>query len=1080
MNLKKNFAVLLLLLFAFTTQAQQSLVYAHDNADFKRALQLFDAKKYVSAQRKFKQVFRNIEQPHSEVKMNSEYYIALCALELFNKDAEYLFVRFIENHPQSPKVRKARFQLGQYNYRKKRWTSTVKWFEQVDENDLEAEEIPEFQFKYGYALFRKKKYSEAQKLFHKAKSVESDYQKSSQFYFAHLSYKFNYNEIAYKEFKALESDSIFGSIVPYYITQILYLQNKNEELVAYGGPFSRKANTKRGPEISRLVGEGYYKLGNYDSTVVFFENYKKQVSKMDTMAFYQLGYAYFQKKDFKKALQNLLKSADDETKVGQASMYYAGDCFIQLGDKNSARRAFRNAHKNPHDFEITENSLFNYAKLSFELDIDPYHESIMALENYIKMYPSSNNVDRARKILLNVYLNTKDYPSAISALEKIKDKGPELNAAYQKVTYYKGIQEFNNQSIGFRNKGNLDNYSKAIFYFNKSLKNPEDRELVALANYWKAESLFRLGEFKAAIGQYNLFKKSPGAILIEEYKEVDYQLGYANMRLGEYGPAIKSFRNYINKYSKSKGTLKVNDAHLRTGDCYLILSNNLTGLQKQNELIHATKYYKSAIDLNLIKSDYPYYQLGQSYKLLNKYELEAEAFENLIFKHPDSKYIDDAKFKAGDVYYERLAKYDIAYKYFEDIVTNHKNNSSLVQQSYNKMGNIKRDKGQFEEAAQLFEKAINISPKTEYAQACLEALKQVSTFDLKDANRYLNFRANAGLPDESKGAKDTLNFESAKGYFIEEDYRRATNKFTAYLGEFPNGFFVTDANYMLAESFYRLDKKNQSVPYFEEVIAAPYGEWTEEAYYRASEIYMLNKEYQKAVSRFKMLIEVTEFDGYEKDAQVGLMTAYAALEDFENTATYARLVEANNLVDNSNKFQARLLLGNSLFKSHKYDEAYSAYQRIANETQKVMAAEALYQMSYIKYLKEDYAGSQELAIQLLKEFANYPYWYSKGYILLADILIKQDALVDAKYALKNVLEHDTDPGIIAEVNKRLDSIEEIENAALKPVKEEEVYINLGQEGNANEDLFDVEEEEEEEPLDSLDFKVEPLDSLNKQ
>ena len=1082
MDLFKKLTLYTFLLLSITVNSQQSLVYAHDNAEYKRGLELLTAKKYVAAQRKFKTVWKSIDNPHSDIKMNSEYYVALCALELFNKDAEYLLIQFIENHPHSPKVKRAKFQLGQYNYRKKRWSTTIKWFQQVDENDLEPNEIPEFQFKYGYSLFKKKEFTEAQKFFHKAKAVESDYQKSAQFYFAHLSYKFNYNEIAYREFKALETDSVFGAIVPYYITQILYLQNKNDELIKYGAPFLKKANTKRSSEIARLVGEGFYKLEKYDSTIVYFEKFKEQVSKMDTMAYFQLGYAYYQQKQFDKALENLNLSADDETKIGQLSMYYIGDCQIQLGNKPAARRAFRNAHKNQHDFTVTENALFNYAKLSFELDIDPFHESIMALENYIRLYPNSNNVDRARKILLSVYLNTKDYPRAISALEKIKNKGPELNYAYQKVTYYKGIQEFNHQSVGFENKGNLENFRKAIFYFNKSLDTPIDRDLVALANYWKAEAFYRLTEYKAAIGQYEVFKKSPAAILMKEYKEVDYQLGYSFMRLNDYGPAIKSFRNYINKHEKDKPTEKVNDAYLRTGDSYLILSNNLTGAAKQNELIHAVNYYKKAIDLGMREVDYAYFQLGQTYKILNKYELEAEAFENLIFKFPNSKYIDDAKFKAGDVYFERLEKYDIAFKYFNDIVENHNNNTGLVQQSLNKMANIKKEATKdFEAAAKLFEKSISLNPRTEYAKNALRGLKQVCQFDLNDESRYLDFRANTGLPDVSRGEKDTLTFESSKAVYIKKDFKRAVNKFAAYLDEFPNGIFLNDANYMMAECYVNLEKPAQSLPYFEKVIEAPYGEWTEEALYKASAIYMENEEYQKAIGRFKLLVEKTEYAVYEKDALVGLMTAYNELEDFENTAKYAQLVEANALVENSNKFQARLLLGNAYFNSHKYDLAYAAYDKIAGETQKVMAAEAIYQMAYIKYLKEDYASSQELSIRLLKEFSNYPYWYAKGYILLADILIKNEALVDAKYALKNVLEHSSDVEIIAEVNRRLDEIAAIEEAALKPQVKEEVIINIGGGDAENQDLFEVEEEVEEEQLDSLNFdSTLPTDSLNQK
>lgn len=1080
MKLIKILVFLLLVSLTSLLDAQQSLVYAHGNADFKRAKELFVAKKYVAAQRKFKQVFDRVEEPHSEVKMNAEYFIALCALELFNPDAEHLLVEFIEANPQSPKVPKAKFQLGQFNYRKKRWTPSIKWFEQVDENNLELSEVPEYYFKYGYSLFRKKKYSEAQKLFHKSKSMVSDYQKSSQFYFAHLSYTFNYNETAYKEFKDLENDSIFAPIVPYYLTQILYLQNKNEELVEYGAPFLKKSNTKRASEIARLVGEGFYKLSNYDSAVTYLEEFKEKVSEMDSMAYFQLGYSYFKKGDYNNALINFNKSSDDETKLGQLSMYYSGDCYIQLNNKRAARRAFRNAHKNHHDFDITENALFNYAKLSFELDIDPYHESIIALENYIYKYPNSSNGDRARKILLSVYLNTKDYPRAISALEKIKDKGPDLNYAYQKVTYYKGIQEYNNQKVGFINKGGLDNFRKAIYYFNKSLQNPEDREIVALANYWKAESFYKMNEYKAALSQYEVFKQSPGAILLEEYKEVDYQLGYVNMRLREYGPAIIAFRNYLNKHVNDDPSDKIKDAYLRTGDAYLILSNGLSGSEKQNELIHAVNYYKKAIKFGERETDYGYFQLGQAYKLLNKYELEAEAFENLIFNYPASKYIDDSKFKAGDVYYQRLEKFDIAYKYFQDIVDNHTNNTALVQQSLNKMANIKRDRKLFEESATLFESAVNKDPKTEYAADALRGLRQVATFDLKDVNRYLDFRANLGLPDESMGAKDTLVFESAKGHYRDKNYILASNKLESYLSDFPNGIFANDANYMIAESYFALEKENQSIPYFEKVIEAPYGEWTEESLYKTSAIYMEKEEYQKAIGRFLLLVQKTEYDVYEKDALVGLMIAYSKLEDFEATTKYALLVEGNKLVGNSNKFQARLLLGNAYFKSHNYDSAYSAYNKIAGETQKVMAAEAIFQMSFIKYLKEDYKASQELAIRLLKEFSNYPYWYSKGYILLADILIKNEALVDAKYALKNVLEHSKNQIIIEEVNKRLAKIEAIEQSKIKVIEKEEVFIDIGEEDSINEDLFNSEEEEVTEPLDSLNFDVlTPADSLNQ-
>ena len=74
---------------------------------------------------------------------------------------------------------------------------------------------------------------------------------------------------------------------------------------------------------------------------------------------------------------------------------------------------------------------------------------------------------------------------------------------------------------------------------------------------------------------------------------------------------------------------------------------------------------------------------------------------------------------------------------------------------------------------------------------------------------------------------------------------------------------------------------------------------------------MENNDYQKAIGRFLLLLVKTEYEVYEKDALVGLMTAYNELDEFDKTAKYALEVEGNSLVGNSNKFLARLLLGNA-------------------------------------------------------------------------------------------------------------------------------------------------------------------------
>lgn len=1063
-----------LMLVFFFTEAQKTLVYAHEDADFREALELFQNEKFTIAQRKFKKIYNRIEAPHSEIKMNSEYYVALCALELFNKDAEYLFIKFIDHHPQSPKVRRSRYLLGIYNYRKHRWSTTIKWFEQVDENDLEAAELPEFRFKYGYSLFKKKEFEAAKKLFYVTKDSEGDYALPASFYYAHLEYQDGQYETAYQGFKSLEDDEAFGPVVPYYITQILYLQKKYEDLVIFGSLFLDSASTKRAPEIARLVGEGYYHLGDYNKSVDYFEIFFDKASSIDTLAYYQLGYSYYKIGNYGKALNNFQKSADNVTETGQLSLYYIGDCYIKVGNKKAARSAFSFASRNDHTLSITENALFNYAKLSFELDVDPYHESIIALEKFIEKYPTSGNVDKARKYLLNVYLNTKNYQRAIIALEKIQDKNLDLKYAYQKIAYYRGIQVFNNVNVV--DKKDLSNYVNSIYFFEKSLKFPEDKEIVSLSHYWKAEAYYRLGKYPAALESYERFKHSTSSIVLEEYNEVDYQIGYTYLRMKDYGAAIRSFRTFEGK-SDSKNSLKINDAYLRIGDSYLILSNNLDNAERKNELIHATNFYKKAVALGLKEVDYAYYQLGQSYKLLNKYELVADAYESLIFNYPTSNWIDNAKYNAGFVYFEHLERYDLAVKYFNDIVTNHKTNVPLVQQSLNNIGIIKKIGGDFEGALSTFEQSVLLDPRTKYASEALKSHEVVSTYKLKDVSRYDEFRNTTGLPSVSEGKKDSLYFESAKASFVENDYPKAIVNFNTYVGQFPQGVFINSANFMLAECYYNTNENKLSLPFFEKVIEAPYGENTEIALVKSAGIYMSQKNYQKAIARFLMLEEKAGFDVYDKKAQIGLMTAYNAIDDHENTGKYARMVEKNTVENNTIKFQASLLLGNSMMKSFQLDSAFLAYERTVKGTQKIMAAEAQYNIAYIYFVQGKYKESEAAISKLLQELSVYQDWAAKGFILLGDIYVKRNDFLQAKFSFNTVIANHKGQEIIDLAKGKLKDLEELEKAGLIKKEKESFDVNIGRDSEDDKVLFEEQIDEKVEVSDSLGIEnITPSDS----
>ena len=93
--------------------------------------------------------------------------------------------------------------------------------------------------------------------------------------------------------------------------------------------------------------------------------------------------------------------------------------------ENGSSRCFPFCFKYAFDKQIKEDALFNFAKTAYELSYDPYNEAVSAFEEYIDKNPDSERVDEAYEFLLQIYLTTKNYESAINAIDKIKQKTDE-------------------------------------------------------------------------------------------------------------------------------------------------------------------------------------------------------------------------------------------------------------------------------------------------------------------------------------------------------------------------------------------------------------------------------------------------------------------------------------------------------------------------------------------------------------------------------------------------------------------------------------------------------------------------------
>ena len=71
---------------------------------------------------------------------------------------------------------------------------------------------------------------------------------------------------------------------------------------------------------------------------------------------------------------------------------------MQKGDKKRSKFGFGEASKMDFDKKLKEEALFNYAKLSYETSYSPFGEVIAAFQEYIDLYPGSDNIQEAYEL----------------------------------------------------------------------------------------------------------------------------------------------------------------------------------------------------------------------------------------------------------------------------------------------------------------------------------------------------------------------------------------------------------------------------------------------------------------------------------------------------------------------------------------------------------------------------------------------------------------------------------------------------------------------------------------------------------
>ncbi len=1004
-TLRITYFVLLILLTQTYAQSQETAYYDNVQHEIDVAKELFAKGKYISTYYEFRKIQDKVD-PQSELYSEAEYFKSVSALKAGYSAGSKMLTSFTKDYPESPYINNAWFNLGDFQFEKKQYAVAIKTFSNVNRKDLNETDQAKIAYQNGYSNLMTDNLETAAKEFSAVKDANSIYSKPATYYWAHIMYVNENFDQALEGFRKLNNDPAYSKVIPLYISHIYYKQKKYDEVVKYTIPVINNVEEAQKGELSKIVGDSYFHLEQYDKAIPYLETYFLSTKLTTREENYVLGYCYYITGSYFKAAPLMEKASKGNDVMAQNAYYHLADCYVKTNEKEKAKMAYDAASNLDFDKNIKEDALFNYAKLTYELSYSPFNETIRAFDKYIELYPSSERNAEAYRILSEVYMATRNYKDAIASIEKIKTKTPTILKAYQRVTYYRGLELFNNLA-----------YNQSIEYFDLSLANGSyDPKINALAQFWKSESLYRVGDYNNAINGYTRFLLTKGASSLPELKDAEYNLAYSYFKLDDYTSASTHFKKYIAS-TQGMRTEKQADALNRIGDCFFINADYAQAVQN----------YQQSFSMKIYEPDYALFQIAACKGLQRDQQGKIQKLEELLASFPESGFQDDALYELGRSY-ERSGENAKAAEQYNKIIQSQTQNN-FYRKALLQLGLINYNNGDYNKALAQYKEVTEKFPETPEAQAALMGIKNCYV-EMNNVEAYFDYARKTGTNvNISANEQDSLTYMAAERMYMAGD-KTAQAQLEKYLQQFPDGSFALNSHFYLAEILYNEGKYSEANVHYTYVTNQPENIFTEQALSKAAELTLNAGKYPEALELCNRLEKAASGKWNVLRANFGQMRCYLNLKDYNNAILAAGKVKKSEVVNEAMIREANYSEGKSYYELKNYPKALESLKIVAKDVSYEQGAEAKYLVSEIYFQQKDLQKSENEIIDFVSKNTPYQYWLGKSFLLLSDIYLSRNDQFQAKHTLKSLYENynDDNDGIKAEASKKLLIIENEEKA----------------------------------------------------
>ena len=952
--------------------AQNSAIYSSDDVKYQSALALYNAQQYQSAQLLFKSIASNASDQLLE--SNAAYYNANCAVRLNQPNAEQLVESFVAGYPSSVKRNSAFFEVAMYYFENAKYSYARKWFDKVEPSSLSNSNLEPFYFKYGYSLYATKNFKASKSYFKKVETSKA-YGLQAKYYIGFIAYEGDDYDQASAYFDQVENSEAYKDNLSYFQADLNFKLGKFAKAIELAKAQLEKRSAKEHSQLSKIIGESYFNLQDYAESIPFLKAYKGERGRWNHTDFYQLGYAYYKQNDYQKAINEFNKIIEGSNAIAQNAYYHLAESYINLDKKQEALNAFKNASEMNFNLNIKEDAWLNYAKLSYDIG-NPYQSTPEVLTFFLELYPKSPFKIEIESLLIDSYISSNNFKEALELLE---NKSRSFHKeAYQKVTFYRGLELYNTA-----------NYAEAKKQFDNSLSRSIDPTFKARATYWRAETAYQLSNYKAALDGFRDFKNRRFNNQLDEFINLDYNLAYTYYKLKAYALAITSFQAFI--ATQPKNLVVLNDAFLRLGDSYFVTT----------QYSPAIDAYKEALKLAKIESDYATFQIAVSNGYLGKTSEKISGLRT-VMSFKTSRLKDQALFELANTYVNQDDPQK-ALPYYSQLISDFPS-SILVSKALLRKGLILYNLGDSQLALQNLNVVAVNYPSTPEAFQAISTSRSIY-IDLGQVEAYADWVKTLDYAGITDSELDEATYEAAEKHYLEAKKAKAIDLFNDYLARFPKGSQRLKAHFYLAELYYKESLTENALPHYRDVCEQPTNEFTESALLKVSEILLDSKTYQEALVYLSRLELEARNPQNRLYAQSNLMKVFFQLENYDAAIRYAEVILNNSKTDTYIKSDAYIISARAAMKTSNETKAREAYAKVKSLASGEMGAEAQYFEAYFHNVEGAYEASNASVQILIKNFSSYKYYASKGLVVMAKNFraLKDD--FQATYILENVIQN---------------------------------------------------------------------------